>query len=240
MAVLLLAAPFASAEEPVPAAAPSAEAPAPARTSSWKTPLVILGAGAAAVLAKVGSGRKDRRLQIAAAVLGLALLPLSVWDTVHALMNRPQPAPPSEEAPPTAASDTAAPPPAPVPEPPSPPVPVPPPAPGTSPAPAPPPPPVSATSSQIQRPHGRDPFSVPPPPPPPPPPLDPASLPAPTGLVLTAVFTSGKTPAYAILNDAVVTVGDRLPGAEGWELKAVKENGVILMRDGKAYYLPIK
>lgn len=221
-------------EEPAP--------PPKAGGSSWKTPLILLGAVAAGVLAKIGSTRKDKKLQIAAAVVGIALLPLSVWDTVYALTHRPKPAPPPEEG--EAAPEPPAPPAPSPPVPPEPPPPVPAPVAGPPvPAPPPPPPPPPTATSGIQRPRGRDPFAAPPPPPPPPPPLDPSTLPSPpasSGLVLTAVFTSGRTPAYAILNGSAVTVGERIAGEEGWELQAVKENGVVLMKDGKAYYLPIR
>lgn len=239
--LLALAAPAAFAADPLPTVttevAPGADPQEEAKPFPWKTVMVIGGVVVATILAKTGSSRNDKRLQIAAAVIGIGILPFSAWDTFYAITHRPKPAPPSEEAPPGPVEETA-PPPAPVP--------VAPPsvAPSATPVPPPPPSPPAPTSAPpaVQRPFGKDPFVVPPPPPPPPPPVEPSALPAPpssAGIELTAVFTSGKIPSYAILNGVVVTAGERLP-VEGWELKSVRENGVLLLKDGKAYFLPIK
>ncbi len=133
------------------------------------------------------------------------------------------------------------------------PAPVPVPTPVTTPAPPPvaqatpevPTPPVGPPPVGVQapvppvKPWGRDPFSRPAVPT-----LHAAApLPLPKGstLVLSAVCSLGKKgKSYAIVNGVVVAEGEVLPGGEGWTLKTVLENGVLLLKDGMEYTLPIK
>ena len=102
-----------------------------------------------------------------------------------------------------------------------------------------PPPPPTSVSATAPRPWGRDPFF---PAAPSGPSAGPGALPPPpaaSGLVLMGVCTAGKS-SYAIVNGVVVAIGEQLPGGDGYELKSVRPDGILLLRDGKEFYLPIK
>lgn len=177
---------------------------------------------------------KKKQMQIVVAVLGTLGLVWSTMDAMKAWEGRPRPMPPPD---PSAAPPEPAPEPAPGPEP----TPAPPPKPEPVPAPPPKPVPVPPTVP-APAPEVADPF-FPPAPPPPAPPPPPAALPHPpkeAGLELTGVCLTGGGGGSAFFGKVEVVAGDQVPGESAFVLKTVKANGVVLHKDGKDYYLPLK
>ena len=169
---------------------------------------------------------QEKRAKTAVYVAGGAFIVFGIWHSISAWQNRPKLLPPpSGDAPPVAApAQTTE-----VPTPP--PVAAPPPAVPAQPVPTPPVPAQPTVSD-------RDPFF----PVQAPPRTSQASLPAPPDgvFLLTAVCMATDHPAYAVINGSVVTEGEQVPGAAGFLLKAIRENGVLLLKDGKEYYLTLK
>ena len=168
---------------------------------------------------------QEKRAKLAVFVAGGAVIAYGIWHSISAWQNQPKLLPPpagdvpGPAAAPTQTTEVA----------PAAPPPVPPSAP-----PAVPPPAVA-----VPGPPERDPFFPSPAPPHPPQ----ASLPTPpkeSGLSLTATCMATDRPAYAVINGSVVSEGEQVPGEGGWLLKAVQENGVLLLKDGKEYSLALK
>lgn len=182
---------------------------------------------------------QEKRAKLSVFVVGGGVIAYGIWNSVSAWQNRPKPLPPPAEASPAdsaAAFPEAAP--TRIPEA-APGAPTPDPSPAPSPIPAAGPPPPLPPAVAAQPAPERDPFFPVPPPPRPPP----AALPPPpreSGLSLTAICMATDRPAYAVVNGSVVSEGEQVPGEGGWLLKTIRENGVLLLKDGKEYSLTLK
>ncbi len=169
---------------------------------------------------------QEKRAKPVVVVAGGAFIAFGIWHSISAWQNQPRPMPPpSGDAPPAAAptqtTEIA----------PSPPPPAPPPAPTVASVPAqpapPPPPPERDPFFPVQSPPRPPQTSLPPPP-------------VEGGLFLTAICMATDRPAYAVINGSVVSEGEQTPGDSGYLLKDIRENGVLLLKDGKEYYLTLK